>query len=194
MAKQDSMLQKDFDKRDIERIRNLIKKDYNARTVRSAGYQTKEQDHKEGETWEEDNRTWTIKNGIKQNITVLDEIKEMARTPLTCPKCGGTMKHHLSKKMYKIHRMCFDCVVKYETSLRRAGLYEEYERAMIQGSVEAWAKDLEDYVTDLIQTETSFVTEDGDVEDWEGKNKSLKERALKNLKEYTDHIRKALEK
>ena len=53
------------------------------------------------------------------------------------------MKHHLAQKMYKIHKMCFDCVIDYEAELRKAGLYESYEKNMMQGSMKAFAKDIE---------------------------------------------------
>jgi hypothetical protein len=38
--------------------------------------------------------------------------------------------------------MCFDCVVDYEAELRKAGLYESYERNMMQGSMKAFARDV----------------------------------------------------
>ena len=40
------------------------------------GYTKKQEFHEEGDMWEEDGRTWTIKDGIKQNITRLDKTKE----------------------------------------------------------------------------------------------------------------------
>ena len=48
--------------------------------------------------------------------------------------------------------MCFDCVINYETELRRAGLYDAYEKAMIQGSLKAFLVDVEQYVLDSINT------------------------------------------
>ena len=99
----DNVLKKEFQKRDVERLRNLVQGKYGEKTRTSVGFSKAEEFHAEGDIWEADGRTWTIKNGIKQNVTKLDAAKKALRVPLTCPKCGGSMKHHLSKKMYKIH-------------------------------------------------------------------------------------------
>ena len=58
-------------------------------------FQKKTKDHKEGDIWVENRKTWTIKNGIKQTISKLDKIKKQIFTPLCCPKCSKVMKHHL---------------------------------------------------------------------------------------------------
>ena len=115
---QESLLKKEFKSKDVERVRNLVNKDFSAKTVSGVGYEKTQQFHQEGDIWQENGRTWTIKNGIKQNITKLDAAKKAMQIPLTCPKCGGSMKHHLAQKMYKIHGSCFDpCTVEYEAEL-----------------------------------------------------------------------------
>lgn len=189
----DSQLKKEFKERDVQRARNLIQKDYTSRTVIGTGYSKKREKHSEGDIWEEDGRTWTIRNGVKQNITKLDNAKKAHQVPLTCPKCSGSMKHHLAKKMYKIHKMCFDCVVDMEADLRRAGLYEQYEKQMMQGSIEAWAKGLEDWVEETLNETMSFVTEEGDMEDWKGNTQKQKQELLKGMNEYLKHLKEHLE-
>ena len=99
----DSVLKKEFKKSDVERVRNLVKKDFTSSTKQQTGYKKSYKKYNEGDIWEEDGRKWTIKNGIRQNITKLDQAKKSLRIPLRCPKCGGSMKHWLNKKMYKIH-------------------------------------------------------------------------------------------
>lgn len=188
----ESLLKKEFKEKDVNRARNLITKDYNARTTQGTGYTKKKEKHNEGDVWEEAGRTWTIKNGVKQNLTKLDAAKKAYKAPLACPSCGRSMKHHLSKKMWKIHGMCFDCVIDMEAKLRRAGLYESYEKAMIKGSVQAWAVDLQAYVKDFLDTNETFVTEQGDIEDWNNNKQHLKERISGQLNEYLEHIQKAL--
>ena len=121
----DSYLKKEFKESDVQRVRNIVNKDYTAKTKSQTGYQKSHQRHKEGDVWEENGKKWTIKNGIKQNVTKFDNAKKAIRTPLACPKCGGPMNYHLSKKMYKIHGFCFDCTINYEAELRKVGLYEE---------------------------------------------------------------------
>ena len=72
----DNVLKKEFKKKDVERLRNLVKGKYGEKTGQSIGYKKEEKFHNEGDVWEENDRTWTIKDGIKQNITKLDEIKK----------------------------------------------------------------------------------------------------------------------
>ena len=189
----ESQLKKEFDSKAVNRVRNLVKKDFTSRTTVGTGYSKKREKHSEGDIWEEDGRTWTIKNGVKQNITKLDSAKKSMQVPLTCPKCGGSMKHHLAKKMYKIHGFCFDCTVDMEADLRKAGLYKEYERQMMQGNMKAWAKGLEQWVEDHINETMTFVTEDGDVEDWKNNTGKQKAAIMKNVSEYLEQLKKHME-
>ena len=185
----ESLLKKEFKSKDVNRARNLIKKDFSAKTTTSTGYEKAYVAYKEGDIWEENGRQWTIKNGIRQNITKLDTAKKALQVPLTCPKCGGSMKHHLSQKMYKIHKMCFDCVVDYEAELRKAGLYQAYERNMMQGNMKAFARDIEQWVLGTLSATNTFVTEQGDIEDWNSNNEKFKEQINSNLQQYLKHLK-----
>jgi hypothetical protein len=189
----ESLLKKEFKSKDVNRARNLIKKDLSAKTVDGIGYTKTQVAYKEGDIWEESGRTWTIKNGIRQNITKLDSAKKALQTPLACPKCGGSMKHHLAQKMYKIHKMCFNCVIDYEAELRKAGLYESYERNMMQGSMKAFARDVEQWVLDTLSETNSFVTEQGDLEDWNSNTENFKKQLNSNLQEYLKHLKTHME-
>lgn len=191
---QESLLKKEFKSKDVERVRNLVNKDFSAKTVAGVGYEKTQQFHQEGDIWEENGRTWTIKNGIKQNITKLDAAKKAMQIPLTCPKCGGSMKHHLAQKMYKIHGFCFDpCTVEYEAELRKAGLYEQYEKRMMQGGLKAFLYDMEQFYLAQINAVDTFVTEQGDVEDWSNNNQKVKQQALNNLQDFLKHARNHLQ-
>ena len=184
----ESILKKEFKQSDVQRVRNLVNKDFTSRTKQQTGYKKSSERHKEGDIWEENGKQWTIKNGIKQNITKLDSAKKAIRIPLRCPKCGGPMKHHLAKKMYKIHGFCFDpCTVEMEADLRKAGLYEQYEKRMMQGNMKAFAKDIEQWAVDLINTKDTFVTEAGDIEDWSS-NSSKDKEVMSNVKQYLTHL------
>lgn len=191
---QESLLKKEFKSKDVERVRNLVNKDFSSKTVAGVGYEKTQQFHQEGDIWEENGRTWTIKNGIKQNITKLDAAKKAMQIPLRCPKCGGPMKHHLAQKMYKIHGFCFDpCTVEYEAELRKAGLYEQYEKRMMQGGLKAFLNDMEQFYLDQINAVDTFVTEQGDVEDWSNNNQKVKQQALNNLQDFLKHARNHLQ-
>ena len=189
----ESQLKKEFDSKAVNRVRNLVKKDFTSKTTIGTGYSKKREKHSEGDIWEEDGRTWTIKNGVKQNITKLDSAKKSMQTPLTCPKCEGSMKHHLAKKMYKIHGFCFNCTVDMEADLRKAGLYEQYQKQMMQGNMKDWASGLEQWVKSQINESMTYVTEDGDVEDWKGNDSKHKAKVMKNVTEYLDQLKKHME-
>jgi len=189
----DSHLKKEFDSKAVNRVRNIVNKDYGKRTSTGTGYEKKREKHKEGDIWEEDGRTWTIKNGVRQNITKLDDAKKAYQVPLTCPKCGGPMKHWLAKKMYKIHGFCFDpCTIEMEANLKKAGLYEEYERKLMQGNMKAWANDLEQWLVDQLKENVTFVTEDGTVEDWSADDKN-KATLARNVNQYLHYLKKHME-
>jgi hypothetical protein len=78
----DSLLKKQFAERDIQRLRNLVKGKHGDKITVGVGY-TKEQinEHIEGDIWEQDGRKWTIRNGVRENITKLDKFKK-APVPL----------------------------------------------------------------------------------------------------------------
>jgi len=184
----ESLLKKEFKKSDVERVRNLVNKDFTAGTKQQSGYKKTIKKYAEGDIWEDGGRQWTIKNGIKQNITKLDSAKKALRIPLRCPNCGGPMKHHLAKKMYKVHGFCFDpCTVEMEANLKKAGLYDKYEERMMQGNMKAFANDVEQWALDLVNTQDTFVTEAGDIEDWQS-NKAKDRDILKNVRQYVSHL------
>jgi len=165
----DSVLKKEFKHSDVNRLRNLVQGKYGEKTTMGTGYTKAKEFHDEGDIWEEDNRTWTIKNGIKQNITKLDKAKEGIVLPLFCPSCSRTMKPHLDKRWFVMYGHCLDCQVDFEAELKKQG-----------------TKDLEVWFDELINEKQSFITEAGDVEKWDGSGKTqllkYKEEALEYLK------------
>ena len=98
----ETVLKKEFKQRDVERLRNLVKGKYGERTTVGIGYSKPKEFHNEGDVWEENGRQWTIKNGIKQNITKLDKAKKLVVMPLFCPCCNNLMKKK-NDKLFYIH-------------------------------------------------------------------------------------------
>ena len=189
----ESALKKEFNKSDVERIRNLVNKDFTSSTKSQTGYKKSSKRHNEGDVWEESGKTWTIKNGLKQNVTKLDSAKKAVQIPLACPKCSGSMHHHLSKKVYKIHKMCFDCFIDYEAELRRNGLYEEYLMHSRKGNLKFFINELEQKFEEALNTNDSFVTEQGDIETWKSNNSKVKEQMTEKFKEYIDYLKSKLD-
>jgi hypothetical protein len=185
----ESLLKKEFKESDLQRARNLVNKDFTGSTKTQTGYQKSYVRRIEGDVWNEGGKSWTIKNGLKQNITKLDAAKKAIRIPLACPQCKGKMTHWLAKKMYKIHGVCFNCTVENEQALKKAGLYDQYEKRMMQGNMRAFAQDIQDWSVDFVNESQDVVTEDGVIEDWNS-NSSAKKQVIKNVKDYLDILNK----
>ncbi len=187
----ESKLQREFRERDVQRMRNLITKDYSAKTQSQVGYSKEYIERNEGDIWEENNKTWTIKNGIKMTVSKLDEIKKILQLPLVCPKCNKHMKNfELNRKMYSIHKTCFDCVIEFETKLKISGTYKEYERNLMKKGLDVYIKELEDFMLELAlnSNEESFITEAGDIEKWSGGNID-KQTIINDLAEYINSLK-----
>jgi len=190
----ESKLQREFRERDVQRMRNLITKDYSAKTQSQVGYTKENIDHKEGDIWEENNKNWTIKNGIKMTISKLDDVKKILQLPLVCPKCNKHMKNYeLNRKMYSIHKICFDCVIEFETKLKMTGTYKEYERNMMNKGLDIYIKELEDFLLELAlnNSDESFITEAGDIEKWSGGNID-KQTIMNDLSEYITSLKEQI--
>jgi hypothetical protein len=162
----ETQLKKQFTERDLQRVRNLATKKVHDKTITSVGYTKVEEKHIEGDVWEENGRTWTIKNGIKRTMRKTDNVN----TPVLCPKCSKPMNHRLDKQMYGIHQMCLHCVTEMESELKMQGKYEEYEKNIIKNNARYYATNIEnglDHFLDDIINET-YVTEDGTIQNWVG--------------------------
>jgi hypothetical protein len=188
------MLKKEFKKKDVQRARNLLTGKTGASTGTQIGYNKKTEDYKEGDVWTEGRKTWTIKNGIKQTVSKLDVIKKEVFMPLSCPCCNKIMKKRLDKPNYKIHKKCFDCVIEFEGRLKHVpGRYEKYIKELELKNKLTSLDELESYLLDAINTSnSSFVSEDGVVEKWNGGVDSKK--WTKDIKEYSSKTREKFEK
>jgi hypothetical protein len=186
-------LKKEFSKRDVSRLRNLVKGKTGASIGTQIGYKKETKDYKEGDVWTENRKTWTIKNGIKQTVSKLDAIKKEVFMPLCCPECNKVMKKRLDKPNYKIHKKCFDCVVEFEGSLKNKGLYKDYIKDLKTNNELAILDEMESYLLNAINaTNNGYVSEQGTVERWVGgydkekiakdiiENSKIRREAIKN--------------
>jgi len=104
------------------------------------------QERKEGEEWTDENgKLWTVKNGIKQSISKLQD----AKTPWWCPECKKSMSHRHDVKMWRKTGKCMDCVAREETEIRRRGEWDRYEwekmKANYIGEVKDKIQELQHY-------------------------------------------------
>ena len=180
-----SVLKKQFQEKDVQRLRNLMTGKYGEKTIQSAGYRKVEVDRKEGDIWEEDGRKWTIKNGIKQNITKLDKAKRAHNVPLFCPNCKKQMKLEADKSLYKIHQKCLSCVAEIE------GKFIEYRKNINNNEIDNKIKDFKNYVKDrLSQSNNQFISEAGHKETWRGKiDETRVEEHLSEVIEYLESLK-----
>jgi hypothetical protein len=182
----DSVLKKDFKQKDVQRLRNLVQGKHDEKTTVSVGYERKKDFHVEDDIWEEDGRTWTIQNGIKQNITKLDKAKQEVTLPLFCPCCSNLMKNRHDKLFYIQYKRCFNCQIDFETEIRKHGLWEEYEKNIINSDIDNLIIDYNIWIDEVINNQNaSFITEAGDIESWVGSSKKKllesKEETIKYL-------------
>ena len=163
------MLKKEFKRKDVDRARNLLMGKSGASSETQVGYNKKRIEYKEGDVWKENGKTWTIKDGIKQTISKLDAIKKEVFMPLCCPKCSKVMKKRLDKPNYKVHKMCFDCVVDYEHKLRVNDEYDDYVKKLQLKNRLTEIDEMENMFLELAnQSNKGFVSEHGEVERWKG--------------------------
>ena len=187
------MLKKEFKRKDVERARNLIQGKVHDSAEVQVGYTQKQQDHKEGDVWEEGGKHWTIKDGIKQTATKLDQVKKEAILPVFCPNCGNIMKKRNDSKMYKLHKKCFDCVIDMEAKLKNEGKFEEYERNVIANNAKDYTDHLESFLMEALNSSNEqYVSEHGEVERWKGGLN--KEKLTKEVKEAVDAFKQEIEK
>ena len=186
-------LNKEFEKRDVERMRNLIQGKANSSSGNQVGYKKKTIDYKEGDIWTENKKKWTIKNGIKQTISKLDAIKKEVFVPLCCPKCSKVIKHKLDKDNYKIHKNCHDCVIEFEHKLRIEGKYDDYIKNLKGKNSLNIVDEMESYLLNAVNaTNNGYVSEQGDVERWVGGID--KEKISKDIIEGAKIRRKSIKK
>ena len=91
----------------------------------------------EGDLWKDhDGKQWTLKNGIKQSISPLQD----AKTPWWCPVCEKIMTQ-LDVNTFRTTGQCYDCVAKEESKLKMGGKWDQYrEKKILENQID-WLKD-----------------------------------------------------
>lgn len=188
----DNILKKQFGERDIQRIRNIVKGKSSSRTVSGVGYTKSEtQEYNEGDIWEENGKTWTIRDGIKENITKLDKFKK-STVPLFCPSCKGIMDKQLDPYYFKSYGECVDCRAKFETKLKLEGKWEEYLIQTHNKEIDKTIQEYKDfYYSKLNESTQGYITEAGEVEKWVGGvNKERAQESLEEVIKYLEGLKK----
>lgn len=154
---------------------------------------------KEGDVWEDvHGKRWTIKNGIRQTVTKLDD----AKTPFWCPKCSKPLNHRFDVKFWRIRGHCMDCNIKFESELRRQGKWEEYEHKIILRNYIAEVKDkiseLQSYYNEISKPEFLIMNENEKtvlmMEKWDVNIDQIKADLLKDIELLNGYLTETIEK
>lgn len=190
----ETLLNRQFTEREVQRMRNLLTKKGGDKTQISVGYESNK-NKKEGDTWTENGKTWTISNGIKKSIPKLSKFKQEAIMPLTCPSCNEPMSRNSEyvKQIYKLMGHCPKCQAKYETKLRLEGKFDDYAKEMYVKNHISMVDDAEKGFNDFLNHGfEKYMSELGEVEDWSGKGMS--DEKIKEVKEYFKSQREKIQK
>ena len=187
----DTVLKKQFQEKDIKRMRNLIKGEGDKATQVQLGYKKKQVDRKEGDIWEEDGRRWTIKNGIKKNLTK-NNLAKKANAPLFCPCCNKIMNKQQDPIFYRFRQTCMDCFYDWQTEMKIEGKWEEYKKNANNKDLEYMKQEISQYFDAFTAySEQSYITEGGDVEKWVGKtNTDEIKKGLDTILKKLDELKK----
>ena len=85
-----------------------------------------------------------------------------------------------------MYNRCFNCQVDFEGKLRSEGKWEEYEKSVINSDIDNYIKEFSIWIDEQInESNTSYITEAGDVERWVG---SSKEKLLQTKQETIQYL------
>ena len=189
MAHQETLLKREFKKRDVTRARNLLHGRYSERTGIQSGHEAVEVVRVEGDIWEQDGKLWKIRDGIKVRVNKFSEDRRLNKIPLCCPQCGGSLSGHLNRESYRFYGFCYDpCLVEFEADLEDRGLYDSFVRARTEGNHKFFKKELLGYLSDIIGKKSNFVTAAGDIEDWVGDFSERDIRFKRNVSRFIEQL------
>lgn len=188
----DNVLKKQFQKRDVERLRNLVKGKYGEKTTVGIGYNGDvQEEHIEGDIWEQGGKTWTIKDGIKENVTKLDKFKKAA-VPLFCPECKQVMDKQLDPFYFKSYGQCLDCRTEFETKLKIEGKWEDYINSTFNAEIDKQIEEYKSYFDSILsEGNQDYISENGEIQKWVGGiDKKRAQNALGEMITYLNSLKK----
>ena len=180
----------------MQRMRNLVTGDYGSQTKKQTGYKKYKNKKAEGDVWEEKGRTWTIKNGVKQNLRKLGKAKEYSKIPLKCPSCSDAMNTQQDKFMYTHHGHCLHCQTQAEFQMRREGTYDNWVIDNVKKNFASWKLEKQEQFKQHLKDINSkhFITEVGLVEDWSEVDSQTKEYMVEKFNEFSSKEEAGMEK
>lgn len=93
-----------------------------------------------GDVWTDaDGVEWTMGNFGKTKSTSL--LFQELRMPWFCPKCQNAMNHHFDNKCWAVNKICYKCMIMWETQLRIDGKWEAHEKKQQRENEKAFLRD-----------------------------------------------------
>ena len=201
----------------IKAIQQMLDGTHKFQTKKTVGFSDakstaeKNKRHEVGDIWEETDPTSGVVYVIEQrdgfrikktkNTETFQQIRDELSAFPNCRKetCTCAGKHHLDKKMRKLHGMCFDCVIEMEHELKKEGKFNEYAVNKMKENALAYLRDAERDVEMLKEAYTqasSFVTNsDGQTETWTAKMtpEEFEEKVQKEFNTYKENFLKQID-
>ena len=170
----------------VQRMRNLVTGDYGAKTQKRSGYRKYSKKYSEGEEWEEDGKKWTLKRGVKQNLTKLKDARDYGKIPLSCPKCSEAMSRAQHKFMFKHYGHCLYCQTNVEHEKKREGTYNQWVIENVKKNFEKWKEEKRQRFSLWLEEVDSknYITEAGQIEDWSNMSESAKKDVVGRFEKY----------
>lgn len=140
---------------------------------------------KVGERWtDNDGRDWIQHDGWKEKVPKIEDRSFIL--PWACPRCKKSLKHWLDQKMWRLYKICHDCVAEKETEMQINGTWKDYEKGKMMANVRSWYNEVVNSIDDYVESFFGdYINSFGDVEEWKGglTRESIKERLEKDLEE-----------
>jgi hypothetical protein len=96
------------------------------------------------------------------------------------------MKNQHDKRFYLQYKRCFNCQIDFETELKIKGLWNDYEKHIINSDIDGITQEFNIWIDEEInKSNEGFITEDGTVERWMG---SAKKKLLENKEETIKYL------
>jgi hypothetical protein len=151
---------------------------------------------KEGEIWTDANgRKWIKKHGSKRAINQVNS-DVIEATKQICADCGMDIRwgNRYDQIFFNKTGKCHECLVKFETELRRLGKYDDYEQKKLLQNQLSQAKEFrikvqESYDFVSSHEKISFPNGDGTLDEW---TIERRESILKDLKKDLKKIDKQI--
>jgi hypothetical protein len=177
-----------------------ILKDYVAgvRPFVQVGYTGKKYvKRKVGERWTDKGIEWEQKETGPQRVNRVADVVREARGNEQC-KCGQEIRwgSKADQIFYRRTGMCSECVINYETNLRIAGLWNEYEKYKLISNEIGFLKDAEANIAETVKffsensgDITAICNSEGFTERWKNTNRDqILEDAKRDLERARNRI------